>query len=53
MTEIVPEHKKFLSGAGIALLVVLSLYFAVKFLGEASAFIRGGSGDANTITMSG
>lgn len=53
MIEVAPEHKKFFGGAGIAFLVVLSLYFAVRFLGEARTFIRGGSGDANTITMSG
>lgn len=53
MEIVTQEHKKFLSGAVIALVVVLSLYFAMKFVSEIRAYSMGGSGDANTITMSG
>jgi len=53
MIEVVEEHKKFLSGAAITLLVVLSLYFAMKFLSELKDYGMAGGGNANTITLSG
>jgi uncharacterized protein len=51
--EVEPEHKKWLSGSLVALVMVLVLFVAVKFFAEARDLVRGGSGDANTITLSG
>src|SRR3989344_657198 len=51
--EIPEEHKKNLYRAALAFLVVLTLFFAVKFLSELRAYGRMGSGEVNTITISG
>lgn len=49
--EIIHENKKGLYKALLVLAVVLSLYFAVKFLSEAKSY--GMMGNLNTITLSG
>lgn len=51
--EIQEEYKKNLYRALLAFLVVLSLFFAVKFLSELRAYGRAGSAEVNTITISG
>jgi uncharacterized protein len=53
MFEIAPEHKKGLYGAALTLLIVLSLFFAMKFLSELKAYGTAGSGNVNTITLTG
>ncbi len=51
--EIPLEHQKNIFKALLAFLVVLSLFFAVKFLSEIKSYSMMGSGGANTITLSG
>lgn len=51
--EIPQEYQKNLYRAFLTLLVVLSVYFAVRFLSEWRAYGMMGSGGANTITLSG
>lgn len=48
-----PEGKKGFLKTLIVLAIILSLYFAVKFLTEFRAYKMMGSGDANTITITG
>lgn len=47
------QANKNLYRAIVALVVILCLYFGVRFLSEARAFSSAGSGDVNTITLSG
>jgi len=51
--EISQEYKNNLSKALLVLLVVLSFYFAVKFLSEIKSYGMMGRSEINTITLSG
>jgi len=51
--DIPNEYKKNLYMGSLALLVVLSLFFAMRFLSEVKSYTSRGSGDANVITLSG
>jgi len=50
----IPEaERKNLYRSALTFLVILSLFFAVKFLEEFRSYNKGGSGEANTITITG
>lgn len=51
--EIPQEYKRNVFGVLIALLAVLTLYFAMKFVTEVKSYNLMGSGEVNTITLSG
>ena len=51
--EIPSQYIKNLYKASLAFLIILSVFFAVKSLAEIRSYGRMGSGDANTITLSG
>ncbi len=51
--EISQEHKKSLYKAILALLIILSCYFAVKFLSELRSYGMRGSNGESTIVLSG
>jgi len=51
--EISSESNKNLYWAGFVFLIILSLYFAVRFLSEFRSYGMMGSNNANTITLSG
>ena len=51
--EIPQEYKKSSHGALVVLMIVLSLYFGMKFLSEFRSYGRAGGADVNVITLSG
>ncbi len=51
--EIPENYKKNLSRSFLALIIILSLYFAVKLLAEFKSYGMMGSSETNTITLSG
>jgi hypothetical protein len=52
MLENMQENKNF-GRAAVALVVILCLYFGMRFLSEVRAYGSTGSGEVNTITLSG